>query len=250
MNYVFLALAAMIAGFIDSLAGGGGLITLPAYLAFGLDPAFILGTNKLSAIMGTAISAYKFRRRIKVSRKLITALCARALLYSAAGAGLSRLVAPGYLKYLILIIAPLMAYFIISNKNLGRGENRRAVGIKKSNRAARFIAAGVACYDGFLGPGTGTMFAVLLTKYAGFEMVQATAVAKILNLCSNLFALAVFICLGAVNFKLGLAMGCAAVVGNTAGVYAGKKYGAALIRPMIVLVCALIIFKFVWDYYM
>ncbi|MDR1123780.1 MAG: TSUP family transporter [Elusimicrobiota bacterium] len=249
MDYIFLALAVMIAGFIDSLAGGGGLITLPAYLAFGLDPAFILGTNKVSSIMGTAISAYKFRKRIKISRKLVMALSARALLYSAVGAGLSRLLAPAHLKYIILIIAPVMAYFIISNKNLGRGENRRAIGIKKSNRAARFIAGGVACYDGILGPGAGTMYAVFLTKYAGFEMVQATAIAKVLNFCSNLFALAVFICLGAVNFKLGIAMGCAAVVGNTAGVYAGKKYGGALIKPMIVFVCALIIFKFVWDNY-
>ena len=249
MDYVFLAAVIMSAGFIDSLAGGGGIITLPAYIAFGLNPAFLLGTNKLSSIMGTTVSAYKFRTRISVSRKLVIALSVLALFWSAVGAGLTKLVNPQYLKFIILAVAPIMAYFIISNKNLGRQETRMHIGIKKSNRAAKVIAGGVACYDGFLGPGAGTMFAVFLTKYAGFEIVQATAIAKVLNLCSNFFALAVFLIMGAVDIKLGVTMGLAGIAGHSLGVWVGKKHGAVVIRPMIVFVCAMIILKLIWDYY-
>ena len=249
MEYIFLALVIMSAGFIDSLAGGGGIITLPAYMAFGLGPAYWLGTNKLSSIMGTSVSAWKFRTRITVSRKLIMVLAAFALFWSAVGAGLTRLINPVYFKYIILLVAPVMIYFIISNKNLGRQETRMHIGIKKSNRAAKLISGGVACYDGFLGPGAGTMYAVFLTKYAGFEIVQATAIAKVLNFCSNLFSVIVFLALGAVDIKLGLTMGLASIAGHRLGVWAGKKHGAVLIRPMIVFVCIMIVCKLLWDYY-
>jgi uncharacterized membrane protein YfcA len=248
MDYAFLALVMTFAGFIDSLAGGGGVMTLPAYLAFGLNPALILGTNKLSSVIGTSVSAWKLRDRVTVSRKYVKVMAGLAFIFAFLGAVLSRLLNPGYLKFLILIIIPLIAWFIISNKQLGRIETRRAIGIKKSNRRAKLTAAAVACYDGFFGPGAGTMYTVFLTKYAGFDILQATALAKVLNFSSNLFALAFFMSAGAVDVKLGLFMACFVIIGNVMGVRAGKKHGAALIRPMIVIVCFMIVFKLIWDY--
>ncbi len=247
-EYLFLGFLLFVAGFIDSLAGGGGIITLPAYLAFGLNPAMLLGTNKLSSCMGTLVSAFKLRKNIKLSHKLLLRLMWLALLFSAAGALLSRLIPPQKLKFIIFIIIPLMAYFVIKSKNMPEGENRLKTGIKKSNRASRFIAAGVSLYDGFLGPGTGTMFAVLLNRYSGLSLLRATALAKVLNLCSNVFALSMFLVLGAVDIKLGLIMGIFNIGGNMTGVYIGKKRGAKIIRPMIITVCILIILKLIYDY--
>jgi len=249
MDYIFLAFMMMCAGFTDSLAGGGGIITLPAYLAFGLNPAMLLGTNKLSSCMGTSLSAYKLKTNLKISRKLIRRLVILALLFSAAGAACTKFVNPEHLKFLILLIIPFTAWLVISKKNLGTTDTRRQIKIKKSNRAAKLTAACCAWYDGFLGPGTGTMYAVFLTKYAGFDMLQATAIAKILNLSSNIFALMVFLAGGAVNIKLGLTMGCFNIIGNMLGVYAGKKHGAKLIRPMIIIVACAITVKLLWEFF-
>lgn len=249
MDYIFISIVMILAGFIDSLAGGGGVLRLPAYLAFGLDPALILGTNKLASSMGTIVSAIKLRDRLTVSKKLIKTLGALAFIFSVAGAALSRLVNPGYLKFIILIIAPTMAYFIISNESLGRTATRKTIGIKKSNKAAKMTAVLGSAYDGFLGPGAGTIYAVFLTKYAGFEILQATAIAKILNFCSNLFAMLFFLAIGAMDIKLGLLMGVFSIIGNMLGVYVGKRHGAAVIRPLIVFVCIMIVVKFIWDYY-
>ncbi len=247
LSYILLGLVVATAGFIDSLAGGGGILTLPAYLIFGVPPALVLGTNKLASSIGTVIAAYKFRKSITVSKKLVWRLTVLSLSFSALGAGLSRLVPADKLKFIILIIIPVMVYFILSDKKLGRVETRQKIGIKKSNRAAKKITSAVACYDGFLGPGAGTMFAVFLTKYAGFEIMQSTAITKILNLASNVFALLVFICVGAVNYKLGLLMGCFSILGQSLGVYVGKRRGANIIRPMILIVSFIIFIKFSYD---
>ena len=236
-----------LAGFIDSLAGGGGIITLPAYLIFGINPAQLLGTNKLSSCMGTTISAWKFKDRIKISRKLLLWLMALALGFSVVGAAMTLLIDPKNLKFVILLVIPIVAAFVITNKNLGATETRQHIGIKKSNKAAQRIAASVACYDGFLGPGTGTMLAVFLSKYAGFDLVQSTAIAKVLNLCSNLFSLIFFLMVGAVNIKLGLMMGMFNIAGNSLGVYVGKRRGAKIIRPLIILVCIMIACRVIYD---
>jgi len=249
MDFVFISIVMVLAGFIDSLAGGGGILRLPAYVAFGLDPALILGTNKLASTMGTAVSAFKLRDRITVSRKFVKVLAVLAFIFAVIGAALTRLINPHYLKFIIIIIAPVMAWFVISNSHLGRSQTRLKIGIKKSNRAAKMLTSFTAAYDGFLGPGAGTMYAVFLTKYSGFEILQATAIAKILNLASNLFAMLFFLAIGATNIKLGLLMGVFSIIGNMLGVWAGKRHGAKLIRPMIVLVCTMIVAKFIWDYY-
>lgn len=247
MSYLFLAFMMFCAGFIDSLAGGGGIITLPSYLAFGLNPALLLGTNKLSSCIGTTFAAYKFKNSVKISRQLLRRLVLLAFLFSAFGAAVTKFIKPENLKFLILIIIPVTAWFVISKKSLGVSDTRRKISIKKSNRAAKFTAACVAWYDGFMGPGAGTMYAVFLAKYAGFDMVQATAIAKILNLSSNLFALLVFLVTDSISLKLGLTMGFFNILGNMLGVYVGKKKGAAVIKPMIVFVSVMISAKLVWD---
>ncbi|ACC97780.1 putative permease [Elusimicrobium minutum Pei191] len=246
VDFIFLSLMMTLAGFIDSLAGGGGLITLPSYLAFGLNPALLLGTNKMSSSMGTLTAAYKFRKNIKTKKNLIIILAVLALIFSALGAALSRLVNPDNLKFIVIIIIPACAFFIINKKYL-QSSALKQIAENKSARAAKITSALVALYDGFLGPGAGTMYAVFLTKYCGFDIVRSTAIAKILNFCSNIFALFFFLSLGAVNIKLGLIMGAFNILGASIGVYIGKRKGEAIIRPLIIFVCAAITLKYIWD---
>jgi len=233
------------AGFVDSLAGGGGLITLPSYMAFGLNPAVLLGTNKLSSCMGTSVAAWKFRHRIKLDKKLLAVISALALLFSAAGALLSRVIHPSNLKILIIIVIPFVAYFVIMHKKFTDVKERYSAARK--NLHAKIISAAVALYDGFLGPGAGTMYASFLTRFCGYDIVQATATAKVLNLCSNLFALAVFLSLGAVDIKLGFVMGLFNILGARLGVAVGKRRGGAVIRPLIILVCLAILVKYIYE---
>ena len=234
------------AGFVDSLAGGGGLITLPSYMAFGLNPAALLGTNKLSSFMGTSVAAWKFRRQINLDKKFLAVMAVLALLFSAAGALLSRVIHPENLKFIIIAVIPFVAYFVIMHKKFESAHEKYSAARK--NFFAKAISGGVAAYDGFLGPGAGTMYASFLMRFCGYDIVQATAAAKVLNLCSNLFALGVFLSLGAVNLKLGFIMGLFSIAGNAAGVSVGKKRGAKIIKPLIILVCAAIMLKYGYDF--
>lgn len=243
-DYILLSLIMFVAGFVDCLAGGGGIIRLPAFLSFGVPPEMVLGTNKLTSVMGAAVSAWQFRPNIKISKGLIWQLSIIAFVFAALGALLSRLVPPENLKFLILIIIPLSAFFVISSKHFGQKSTRLKVGVKKSISYARKIAAFGALYDGFLGPGTGTFFAVFLSKYCGFSLLASTGLTKVLNFSSNLFALIVFLALGAVKIKLALAMGFFSILGSAFGVYIGKKKGAKIIRPLIIVVCIFITLKF------
>ncbi|MDR0291262.1 MAG: TSUP family transporter [Elusimicrobium sp.] len=246
MNYVYLGLMLFAAGFVDSLAGGGGLITLPSYMAFGLSPALLLGTNKLSSCMGTAVAAWKFRHQIKLDKKLLAVISVLALFFSAAGALLSRVIHPSNLKILIIIVIPFVAYFVIMHKKFQSVKEKYTAAQK--NRAAKIISSSVALYDGFLGPGAGTMYASFLTRFCGYDIVQATAVAKVLNLCSNIFAFVVFISLGAVDIKLGFMMGLFNILGARLGVAVGKRRGGVIIRPLIILVCIAILIKYIYEF--
>ena len=246
MDYVYLGCMLLAAGFVDSLAGGGGLITLPSYMAFGLNPALLLGTNKLSSCMGTSVAAWQFRRQIKLDKKFLAVISALALLFSAAGALLSRVIHPSNLKILIIIVIPFAAYFVITRKKIS-GVKEKYTAAQK-NRFAKIISASVALYDGFLGPGAGTMYASFLARFCGYDIVQATAVAKVLNLCSNLFALFVFLGLNAVSIKLGFVMGLCNILGARLGVAVGKRRGGAVIRPLIVLVCVAILIKYIYEF--
>jgi len=245
MDYLLLGFMLFAAGFVDSLAGGGGLITLPSYMAFGLSPALLLGTNKLSSCMGTSVAAWKFRHQIKLDKKFLAAISALALIFSAAGALLSRVIHPENLKILIIIVIPFVAYFVIMHKKFA--DVKEKYNAAQKDRHAKIISSSVALYDGFLGPGAGTMYASFLTRFCGYDIVQATAAAKVLNLCSNLFALAVFLSLGAVNIKLGLTMGLCNILGARLGVAVGKRRGGAVIRPLIVLVCLAILIKYILE---
>ena len=233
------------AGFVDSLAGGGGLITVPAYLAVGLPPHLVLGTNKLGSSIGTVVSAVRFHARLKFPLGAFAPSVALSLLGAALGARLALLIDPSIIRYLLLAALPPVAWSVWSRHDWGAEDRSAEVPGLALRTAAVSFPIGV--YDGFFGPGTGTFFALAFTRFCGYDLLGSTARAKLLNLASNLAALAMFLKGGAVHIPLGLLMGGLSIGGHWAGSHWGLKHGAGVIRPMVILVCSGLFAKLLWD---
>lgn len=239
------ALGALVffAGLVDSLAGGGGLITVPAYLAVGLPPHLVLGTNKLGSSIGTVVSAVRFHARLKFPLRRFWPVVAAGLLGATAGARLALLLDPSFIRYLLVAALPFVAWSIWSKHDFGAEDRSESV------PASYAVAVGalVGVYDGFFGPGAGTFYALAFTRFCGYDLLGSTARAKVINLVSNVGALAMFLKGGAVHVPLGLAMGALSVGGHWVGSHWGLKRGPQAIRPMVVLVCAGLFAKLLWD---
>lgn len=244
-----LVLGALVffAGVVDALAGGGGLITLPAYLSAGLDPALLLGTNKLSSSIGTVMSAGSYLHRLRFPLKPFLPVLAASLAGSALGAAAALLLDPCWVRWLLLAALPVIAYLLYVRRGFG-GEDRSAgLPDREVRRRAVLLSSVIGAYDGFFGPGTGTFFALALARWCRYDLLGATARAKALNLASNLAALALFLWSGRLDLGLGLAMGGVSIAGHWLGAHLGLRRGAQTIRPVVIAVCAGLFAKLVWD---
>jgi hypothetical protein len=242
-----LGACVFLAGVFVALAGGGGLITLPAYLAAGLDPALVLGTNKLASCLGTVAATARYHRALKFSVKDFLPALAAAAFGSWFGARLALLVDPKLLRPLLLAALPLVSWLVWSRKNFGHEDSSRRLARRQRRRRELLVAGPVGAYDGFFGPGAGTFYALGLVRVCGSDLLGATARAKALNLLSNVAAVFAFAAAGRVHWGLGLPMAALSVAGNWVGAHLGVRRGAALIRPVVVLVCAGLFAKLLFD---
>ncbi|MFI5346232.1 MAG: TSUP family transporter [Elusimicrobiota bacterium] len=245
--FAVLGVCVFLAGVIDALAGGGGLITLPAYLASGLNPALILGTNKLSSSLGTIVATARYHRALKFSLKEFVPVLIATGLAAWLGARLAVRVDPKWLRPLMLVVLPLVSWLVWSRKNFGHEDSSRRLTLAARRRLEIMVSAPVGAYDGFFGPGAGTFYALGLVRVCGFDLLGATARAKALNLLSNLGALLAFVIAGRVNWRVGLPMAAMGVAGNWVGAHLGVRDGAKIIRPVVVLVCAGLFAKLLFD---
>lgn len=242
--YVILFFVAMLAGFIDSIAGGGGLIGLPALLSVGLPPAQALATNKLQSIGGSFSASLYFIRQKAVNLKeqrwtiLLTFLGAMigAILIQYLNADVLRSILP------VLVIA-IGLYFLFSPK-VGELERQKRLTVWPFAFVAGFA---VGFYDGFFGPGAGSFFALAYVTLHGFTLTKATAHAKVLNFTSNLASLLFFILGGKVVWSIGLVMLCGQVIGARSGARMVLTRGQKLIRPMLIAVSFLMSSKLIYD---
>jgi uncharacterized membrane protein YfcA len=245
----FAALAALVffAGIVDSLAGGGGLITLPAYLAAGLSPALVLGTNKLGSCIGTTASVFNYHRGKTLSPKRLALPVAACLLGSFLGARLATLLHPTYIRTTLLVVLPVLAAFLFFRRDFGHTDEtgRHTPAALQARTAAVTLPCGF--YDGIFGPGTGTFMALGLTRVAGFDLLEATGLTKLFNLSTNAAALATFLYAGRVSVPLGLSMAVASLGGHYTGSHLGLRGGARTIRPAVLLVCAALFVKLLLD---
>jgi uncharacterized membrane protein YfcA len=239
---VLLAVTALLAGTVDAIAGGGGLITLPALLAAGLPPHVALGTNKGQSVWGSGAALVAFWRAGKVDRGRAWWTFLLGLGGSLAGAQLVLLVAPRALQPIVigmLIAAAVLLMIKKPQRDEDSGDGRPWI--------VAGLALAIGAYDGFFGPGTGTFLIVGFVGLCGMSMVRATANAKVVNFASNLAAVGAFASAGSIAWKVALPMAAGQLVGGFIGARMAMKGGAKLIRIMVLLVSGALVAKLGYD---
>lgn len=241
---VILFFVAVIAGWIDAVAGGGGLITIPALLLTGIPPAAAIATNKLQGSFGTLTAAVYFVRRRVVSMRdnwlPFTTVCAGSIL---GGFMLTRINAE-YLSYLIpALLVMIGIYFLFFAGNLDEQRKPRISQTKFDTTAAPALGF----YDGFFGPGTGSFMASSFVLMRGFTIRDATAHSKLMNFASNVSALLYFVFFGDIVWLFGIAMIGGQVIGSYLGAHIALKAGAKVIRPITIIVCFAMSARVLWS---
>lgn len=237
---IIIILFGFIAAFIDSVVGGGGLISTPALLAIGLPPSVALGTNKLAS------SAIKFIRSGKVDLYVVAKLFGFVFLASACGAYIATMVPSQILKPLIIIALSSVFIFTLLKKDWGNTRTFTQFTFKKAILfAALFILIGF--YDGFVGGGTGSFMLFVLLIF-GFDFLSAAGNAKVLNFASNIGALVLFMVLGQVDYVIGLVMAASMIVGSYAGAHFAIKQGVGYVKVLFIIITAILILKNAFDY--
>ncbi|PZE20706.1 sulfite exporter TauE/SafE family protein [Paenibacillus xerothermodurans] len=243
--FLFLIAAGFVAAFIDSVVGGGGLISVPALMLTGLPPAMVLGTNKLGSTFSSLTSTLSFLVSGKISAKLVLALFPLSFVGAVLGTYTVHLLSPEFLKPLVICLLALLLIYTLMKKNWGAAARPRPA--KMSTRVAVGAAAVViGFYDGFFGPGTGS-FLLFLFLLLGFDFVGASANAKVLNMASNLASLISFLLLKSVHIGYGLTLGAAMIAGALIGSRLAIRHGAAYVKPLFISVTTILIGKQLWD---
>lgn len=233
------------AGFVDSVAGGGGLISLPAYLIAGLPVHFAIGTNKVSSFMGTTIATAKYAKSGFIPWEIAIPSVLFALAGSSCGAKLALLLTDRYFKMLILVILPITAVYILRGSALVK--EKQPLSLLKTMAVALFSAFVIGIYDGFYGPGTGVFLILLLTGLGHMTLKNANGLSKAINWATNAAAIAVYFTSGKVLLPLGLAAGCFSIIGNYIGARTFERKGAATVRPLMLLVLAIFFIKIITE---
>ncbi len=233
-----------LAGFIDSIAGGGGLISLPAYVFAGLPMHEAIATNKLSSTMGTTVSAFKYWREGYFKPKLCLAGIAGAIIGSFAGSNLSIYLEERILKIMILFVLPVVAFYVLKKKDMGEGSGKEPFSVRKTAVLTFFVAIVLGIYDGLYGPGTGTFLILLFSGLCRMSIQDSQGTCKAINLATNATALVVFFVHAKVLIPLGLIAGVSNMLGNYIGSRAfTKKGGAKFVRPLILINCIIFFIK-------
>jgi hypothetical protein len=241
---LFLLAASFFAGFIDSIAGGGGLIQLPALL-IGLpksETAEVLGTNKLSAVFGTTTAAALYRKQIKPDPKILIAMGLPAFLGSAGGAVLASKIPTSSMRPMVLVLLIIVAVYTWFKPDLGKFENLRHLP-KRRVQIAAIAGVVIGFYDGIFGPGTGSFLMLILVASLGYAFITASAIAKVVNVATNVGAITVFGINGAVLWQIGIILGIANITGAVIGARLAIKGGSTLVRKVFLLVTVALIVK-------
>lgn len=248
-NFIFLALAAGFAGFVDAVAGGGGLVQLPALLiGIGNKPIpMILGTNKIPSIFGTSTAALSYFKKVKPDLRLTATMAGPALIGSVAGAHLASHFPTRVFHPLILTLLVLVGIYTWRKPELGLNEQLRHTHVKRLWIVA-VCGLLIGFYDGIFGPGTGTFLVFLLVIIVGYEFLKASATAKLVNIATNFGAIVTFQLTGHIWWRLGLALAIANVIGALIGSRLAIKGGSPLVRRVFLLVVAALIAKLSYDW--
>lgn len=245
ITYLIVCPLLFLAGFIDAIGGGGGLISLPAYLLAGLPMHQAIATNKLSSACGTTLATLRFIKNEMVNLKFAIPSVLSAIIGSSIGARLSLLADEGLMENLLFIVLPAAA-FIVLNKNLFKDTEECTLSLNRRTYLVAIIAALIiGMYDGFYGPGTGTFLIIAFTVWGKMNVSTANAQAKVINLTTNLTSLTIFLLNGQVIFSLGISGAICNMIGGYLGAGLVMQKGSRIVKPVILLVLLLLFLKII-----
>ncbi|QIM66807.1 hypothetical protein A4G16_05190 [Mannheimia granulomatis] len=244
MNILAILFAVgMLAGFIDAIAGGGGLLTIPALMAAGLPPAMALGTNKLQACGGSFSSSFYFIRKKAVNLKQIWYLILFTFIGSAAGTVFVQHIDVEFLKKLLPFLILIIGIYFLFSPTIGDEDRKQRISLS----VFAFVAAALGFYDGMFGPAAGSFMTLAFILLLGFNLSKSVAHAKVINFTSNFASLIFFTLGGAVVWKVGLIMMVGQFIGGTLGAKMVMTKGKQLIRPMLVTMSFAMVAKMLYE---
>ena len=246
MEFLIVCPLAFLAGFVDAIAGGGGLISLPAYIFAGLPVHMALGTNKLASSMGTLVATARYALRGYMVREFVLVAVPLALAGSWAGSSTALVTGDAAFRIIMLVALPFVAFFVLRTRDLD-AFSRMEIPRGRALAVTACIALAVGFYDGFYGPGTGTFLILLLTTLAHQDVRHAQGTTKAVNISTNLAALAVFAVNGQVLLGLGLVAGVFNIAGNWLGSQSFIGKGSAVARPVMLVVIVAFAVKLIVD---
>lgn len=243
-----LLFAALMAGAVDAVVGGGGLIQIPAlFVAYsGESAATLFGTNKCASVVGTANATWRYARQVIMPWRTILPAALAAFVFSYLGAAAVAWLPKGVIRPLILFLLIVAAAYTLKRKDFGLSHRPAHTGYRELAYAV-LLGGGIGFYDGFFGPGTGSFLIFLFVRFFGFDFLHASAGAKVVNVATNLAALGYFLPHGHVLLVLAVAMALANVSGSMLGTRLALKHGSGFIRQLFLIMVAVLIMKFSWD---
>lgn len=246
-TYLIVLPVVFLAGLVDSIAGGGGLLSVPAYMAAGLPPHYVLGNNKFSSSFGTLIASLRYYQHGLIDIRVALLSAFFALIGSFLGTSAVLLLSPDFLRILLIILIPLVAALTLANRSLGRENRSQHQSRQRKYSLAALAALLIGFYDGFFGPGTGMFLIFFYTLVLKYDFVTANANTKVVNLASNVAAVITFIINGKIIYAIGIPAACAGVAGNLLGAKLVIKKGSAIIRPIFIFTLVLLFGKILFD---
>ncbi|MDO5680714.1 MAG: TSUP family transporter [Pelistega sp.] len=239
---LFFAVAAL-AGFVDSIAGGGGLITIPVLLLAQIPPISALATNKVQGVAGSFTASLTMLRRRIITVKEIWRAAIMSFIGAAIGTLCVQLLDVAVLDIVIPIVLLLIGFYFLLTPSIGQLEQKPRMSAKAYNLT---VVPGIGFYDGLFGPGTGSFFSLANIALRGKQIIKATAGAKVMNFASNIASVTVFVFSGKIIWIIGLVM----IAGQVLGAYLGSlmviSHGAKLVRPLVVVVCFLMVARYLY----
>ncbi|MBS0597519.1 MAG: TSUP family transporter [Proteobacteria bacterium] len=248
MDLLIVAAASLLAGLVDSIVGGGGLILIPALFATypGAAPATLFGTNKSASVWGTSIATVQYARRVQMRWRVMGPAAGAAFVGSFVGAWVVTVIDPAFLRKLLPVILLAVLLYTLAKKDLGRVHAPRH-DVRRETLLACGIGLVLGWYDGFFGPGTGSFFIFLFVRLLGYDFLNASASAKLLNVATNISAIALFAAKGHIWWQVGAVLAVANIVGSLIGTRLALKHGAGFVRWVFIVVVGALILKTGYD---
>lgn len=232
---IFICIAGFIAAFVDSIAGGGGLISVPAYMLIGLPPSMVNGTNKFSATCGSFTSSLKFIRNKKADLKILKIALPFTIIGAILGVKTALNIPEEFLKTIFSTLIIFIGIYTYFSKKLGMEENFKGY-TKKNYILVCILATLLGFYDGFFGPGTGTFLTFGIIFIFGFDFTKASGCARIMNFTSNIISLILYALNRRILFKYGIPVAICAILGAKLGTQLALKNGAKFIKPIFIMI--------------